>query len=211
MSSKFKVTLKLQGFELQVEGSREDIPLLTKNVGAQLAGMLMPASNMVEGNAPALPPPRGQTFQNTGATTRSPPAPKRGKGHRASAKDRSSSAGGSKEILWQHDANAWGTPLQGWKGPEKAVWLLYVAKQSAAASEMTVGQMVATFDRLFRTAGRLNKGNVARDFKGLNSEPPPKVAMNGSVEPATWYLTDAGNKLAVNLVKQARGEPAANE
>jgi hypothetical protein len=61
MSSKFKITLKLQGFELQVEGSREDIPMLTKNVSAQLAGMLMPATNMVEGHAPVLPPTRGQT------------------------------------------------------------------------------------------------------------------------------------------------------
>jgi hypothetical protein len=98
-----------------------------------------------------------------------------------------------------------GPPLQSWKAPEKALWLLYVANQSAAVTEMTVGQMVVTFDRLFRSSGRLNKGNVARDFKALNSEPPPKVAMNGTVDPATWYLTDAGNKLAQKLVKQARG------
>jgi hypothetical protein len=211
MSSKFKITLKLQGFELQVEGSREDIPMLTKNVSAQLAGMLMPATNMVEGHAPVLPPTRGQSFDNPNTTTPSPAPAKRGKTRRTStAADRKSGAAGSKEILWQHDANAWGTPLQTWKAPEKAVWLLYVANQSAAAAEMTVGQMVATFDRLFRSSGRLNKGNVARDFQALNSEPPPKVAMNGTVDPATWYLTDAGNKLAERLVKQARGETASN-
>jgi hypothetical protein len=157
MSSKFKITLKLQAFELQVEGSRE-----------------------------ALPSTSGQTFDHSNTTTPSPAPAKRGKARRTSpAADRGSGATGSKEILWQHDANAWGTPLQTWKAPEKAIWLLYVANQSVAVTEMTVGQMVVTFDRLFRSSGRLNKGNVARDFKALNSEPPPKVAMNGTVEPAT--------------------------
>jgi hypothetical protein len=94
-----------------------------------------------------------------------------------------------------------------WKAVDKAIWLLYVAKQVGAAEQMTVWQMVTTFDRLFRTAGKLNKGNISRDFAKLNSEPPPKVQMNGAVEPAAWYLTDAGIKIAENLVKAARGEP----
>ncbi len=121
MSSKFKITLKLQGFELQVEGSREDLPMLTKNVSAQLAGMLMPATNMVEGNAPALPSTRGQAFDHPNTTTPSPAPAKRGKARRTSpAADRGSGAAGSKEILWQHDANAWGTPPAELEGAGKS-------------------------------------------------------------------------------------------
>lgn len=206
MSAKFKVTLKLQGLELEVEGSREDIPLLTKNVGAQIAGMLMPATNMVEGKAPALP---GREAIDGVARAVQPPSPTRRTRTRrpASTGDGHTNGKASADIVWEHDANTWGTPLQTWKAVDKAVWLLYVAKQSNAASEMTVPQMVTTFDRLFRTSGRLNRGNIARDFQALNSEPPPKVHTNGTVNPPTWYLTDAGIKHAEKLVLAARGQP----
>jgi hypothetical protein len=69
--------------------------------------------------------------------------------------------------------------------------------------------MVTTFDRLFRTAGKLNVGNIGRDFVKLNAEPPPKVEMNGTVDPNTWYLTDAGIKHTERLVRAARGVPEA--
>ena len=34
--SKFKFKLKLQGLELEMEGAREDIPLMAQNLGNQL-------------------------------------------------------------------------------------------------------------------------------------------------------------------------------
>jgi hypothetical protein len=203
--SKFRVKLKLTGLELEIEGSREDVPLLTSNVAAQLAGALMPAANIAEGKARPLlardPIPATATVVA--------PIPSA----RTSRKRRSNSSGGGDgasndgALIWQHDANTWGNPLLKWKAVEKAIYLLYVAKQIGVADQMTVWQMVQTFERHFRTAGKLNKGNIVRDFKNLNSEPPPKVQMNGSATPAAWYLTDAGIKIAENLVKAARGEP----
>ncbi len=164
---------------------------------------MMPAANIVEGKAtPVLtrdPIPGTATVVDATTPARSP------------RKRRSSSRGNDGEatdaaLVWQHDANIWGNPLQQWKAVEKTVYLLYVAKQAGVAEQMTVWQMVQTFDRLFRTAGKLNKGNITRDFGKLNGEPPPKVQMNGSVQPSAWYLTDAGIKMAENLVKAARGE-----
>jgi len=202
--SKFRVKLKLSGLELEVEGSREDVPLLTNNIAAQLAGMMTPAASIAEGNAtPALmrqPTPVNETIMRPVASART------------SRKRRATSASGEGAandgaLIWQHDANTWGTPLQQWKAVEKVVYLLYVAKQVGVSEQMTVGQMVQTFERHFRTAGKLNKGNIVRDFTNLNSEPPPKVQMNGTAKPAAWYLTDAGVRVAENLVKAARGEP----
>jgi hypothetical protein len=205
--TKFRVKLKLTGLELEVEGSREDVPLLTKSIASQLAGVMMPAANIVEGKATPLLgreaiPGTAQLVQQPAASVRAP------------RKRRAPFSGGdgvqnaaATSIVWQHDADTWGAPQQSWKAVDKTVWLLYVAKQVGATPEMSVMQMVTTFDKLFRTAGRLNKGNIARDFTKLNSEPPPKVQMNGTVDPATWYLTDAGIKHAENLVKAARGEP----
>lgn len=202
--TKFRVKLKLTGLELEVEGSREDVPLLTKNIASQLAGVMMPAASIVEGKATAMlgrdPIPATATVVETTASARSsrkrrPPSGADG----GTATDAA--------LIWQHDANTWGNPLQQWKAVDKSIYLLYVAKQVGAAEQMTVWQMVQTFDRHFRTAGKLNKGNIVRDFTKLNSEPPPKVQMNGTVQPSAWYLTDAGIKMGENLVRAARGEP----
>jgi hypothetical protein len=39
------VKLKLTGLEFELEGSGEDVPLLTKNIASQLAGVLTPAAS----------------------------------------------------------------------------------------------------------------------------------------------------------------------
>jgi len=40
--------MKLQGLELGIEGSREDASLLSQNIGAQVAGLMAPVSNIIE-------------------------------------------------------------------------------------------------------------------------------------------------------------------
>jgi hypothetical protein len=138
--TKFRVKLKLSGLELEIEGSREDVPLLTKSIAAQLAGMITPAASIVEGKA--APMLGRDTIPSSGATVvDAVPA-----ASRTARKRRSSSGGGggaqgggaSAHILWQHDANVWGNPLLTWKAVDKSVWLLYVAKQVGAASKMSV-------------------------------------------------------------------------
>ena len=47
--AKFHVKLKLQGLELEVEGSRDDIPSIRQSLNQQLAGLLEPATDMAEG------------------------------------------------------------------------------------------------------------------------------------------------------------------
>ena len=47
--SKFKVKLKIQGFELEIEGSREDAGLLSQNLGKQMNSILQPMGAIIEG------------------------------------------------------------------------------------------------------------------------------------------------------------------
>ncbi len=42
MNNKFKFKLKITGFEMEVEGSREEVEVITSNIGAQLRGMVQP-------------------------------------------------------------------------------------------------------------------------------------------------------------------------
>lgn len=207
MAAKFKIKLKLQGFELEVEGAREDIPALTQNVGAQLAGLLMPAANMVEGKAPASSasaPDEPRIIEATPVKVAS-----RKRSRRAAVGSSSTpSTASSATIAWKHDANTWGVPKQTWKATDKAIWLMYVANKVGAATEFTANQLSLTFDTMFRTAGKLNRGNIRRDFAAVNSEPPAKIQTNATVTPIAYYLSDAGNKRAEQLVVEARGGPA---
>lgn len=41
--AKFRIRLKLQGLELEVDGEREDIPLISSAVQRQLTGLIQPA------------------------------------------------------------------------------------------------------------------------------------------------------------------------
>lgn len=44
--SKFKFKFKLQGLEIEMEGAKEDIPLMANSLGNHLAGLMQPASEM---------------------------------------------------------------------------------------------------------------------------------------------------------------------
>ena len=108
--SNFKMKLKLTGLELEIEVTREDVPVVTSNVAAQLAGAMMPAANIVEGKARPLLA-RDPIPATTSVVATIPSA-------RTSRKRRSNSSGGGDgaanngALFWQHDALTLGvTPL----------------------------------------------------------------------------------------------------
>lgn len=49
MGSKFKIKFKVEKLELEIEGNREDVPLITQALGQQVSGLLAPASDIVQG------------------------------------------------------------------------------------------------------------------------------------------------------------------
>ena len=46
--AKFRIRLKVQGFELEVDGEREDIPAITAAVQQQLTGLVTPAESIAD-------------------------------------------------------------------------------------------------------------------------------------------------------------------
>src|SRR5437588_13047722 len=77
--AKFKLTLKVTGLELQVEGSREDVSLMTQAVGQQLAGIVTPGAEVIDGQiidttASALPaalaPPKERRTKRRSTSSR---------------------------------------------------------------------------------------------------------------------------------------------
>lgn len=83
--SKFKVSLKIEGFSLDIEGSREDATLISRNIGDQLSAVLAPAGVIVGGNVRT----------NTGYPVQIDAIPSNGSGQKKGRRKQSSTASGS--------------------------------------------------------------------------------------------------------------------
>ncbi|MEL6402439.1 MAG: hypothetical protein AAFR26_25680 [Cyanobacteria bacterium J06626_4] len=204
MSNKFKIELELTGLKLKVEGSRDDVPLMTQAVGQQLSGMLSPAAGIVEGEI--IDSNASNHSNHTGPLTTSKPSRKRNS-RKKSGNSKSDSNKKAEPIDWQHDPIQWGNPQKDWKTADKAIWTLYVVKNVLEISEMTGNQISATFNKHFPEAKEIVTGNVNRDLKrakGSNGK-SALVSQNTTAEPSTWRLTEYGEAYAQSLVSEAKG------
>lgn len=199
--SKFKIRFKLQGLEVDVEGSREDLPHLTQAIGNQLASALSPALDMAGGSA-AEPEMKDITPERLSAV----PAARKVRKRRTSAgASGSSDSAAGVEIDWVHDPAKWGTPSQSWNTADKCVWLLYVADKERGLTELTQAQLTATFNKHFKQSGLIKPFNVSRDLGKRKTGKEALVGENTTRNPSCWFLTENGNKYAVNLVAQQLG------
>jgi hypothetical protein len=203
--AKFHIKMKVQGFELEVDGTRDDLPVLRQALTQQFAGLMGPATDLADGDAA----PRSVLG---GATAAAAAASENGKRARRKARGATDAAGGDgKDVAvdWRHDTATYGSPLQKWKNSQKAIWLLYVGSSAANVPEMSNGTIAATFTKHFRQAGPIRKSNLARDLGLLKvgkNGTPPLVSEDSSKNPPVWYLTDAGVKEAQRLVVEALGQ-----
>jgi hypothetical protein len=204
MAQKFKIKLKVTGFELEVEGSRDDVPLMAQAVGQQMSGLLIPAASIVEGeiveDKNSSPPsiesqlkPRKKKSPRQHSTTSSVQA--------------SNGKSGAIAVDWRHDPSKWGTPQQEWSTANKSIWLLYVVSKEASLTELNGSEIAETFNKHFRQSGAIRTGQVNRDLgqsKGAKGK-PAMIAENTTKRPSGWYLTQEGEKFAQELVTKALG------
>jgi hypothetical protein len=207
--AKFRVKMKLTGFELEIEGSREDVPLIAQNLGQQLGGLLAPATHIVEAEVVQDPPTRASQAENSPPSDstkrrkprRSSPRPPQPSSPNASANETA--------VQWRHDTAKYGSPRQEWGGTNKSLWLLYVAGEETDVKEMSGLKIMHTFNTHFRTSGQLRAHNVNRDLAKLKVSrdgEPPFISEDTTKTPPAWFLTDAGRKAAQKLVDEALGK-----
>lgn len=195
--------LKIQGFELELEGSRDDFPLMTQAIGQQVAGLLAPAAEVVEGefvhdSSPEPAKPTNGTAKNRSTRQRRP---------------RSGSSSSNDEVKveainWRHDPEKWGTPQMKWTVVNKSIWLLYVTEQEAGIKELTEHQIAATFNKHFREAKALYIRHIPRELRKLKATANAPVAEDTMKHPSSWYLTTSGKERARELIKEAGGKGA---
>lgn len=198
--SKFRMKLKLQALELEIEGAREDASLISRNVGQQMATLLKPVDAIID----------GEVTLDKGLSLPSPPQVLNG-GQRRARRRRHAEANAesvsSAVIDFVASPEKYGNPSQQWSTAEKTLWLIYVLKASGKGSEFSTRSIVETFNKHFKQSGTITTGNLNRDLgRAKTNSKPPLVGENTSREPSTWFLTDEGQKKAQTLVAKSLGE-----
>lgn len=187
---KFRIRLKVQGLELEVDGEREDIPAITSAVRRQMTGLIVPAEIMADGHKELGDGSGGDDLEEEG---KSKPRAARKRGGARSVGD----ASGGQAIEFSHDPMKYGNPLQTWSVLDKSIWLLYVVGEITGTKEISGPQIPATFNKYFKTLGRLHPPNVTRDLSRAKGQNPPAV----QEEKGAWFLTAEGERQAKELIK----------
>ena len=186
---KFRIRLKVQGLELEVDGEREDIPAITSAVQQQLSGLVIPAEAMADGHKQLGDGGRG----NGGEEEKS-----KGRGRKRGGASRASTDGvAGQAIEFRHDAAKYGNPLQSWDVTQKSTWLLFVIKGLTDTKEVSGPQLAATFNQYFKPAGKVHPPNVTRELNKAKVQNPAWVGEDKGL----WFLTDEGDRQAQQLIQ----------
>lgn len=203
--SKIKIKFKLQGLELEIEGTKDDVPLIMDGIGQQISGLLQPAATIVG------EPDLDQVSKGVIPASLAPLKPegkKRPNKKKSNNTSNTSSNGASGAIDFINKPEQYGTPRQIWKTSQKAMWILYVVSKETSFTSMTAPQISDTFNKHFRQAGEVRGSNISRDLGKLKvtrgSLPP--VSEDTTQSPSQWFLTEEGEKLIVNQIQEQLSE-----
>jgi hypothetical protein len=199
---KFKMKMKLTGFELEIESERADVPLMAANLGQQFAQMLEPTANIAEGE----PPRKAVSNALPASQVEEKPYNGRGRGRRPNG---TGTKGGSVAVQLTHDEAKWGDPLQSWNPTNKAIWLLHVVEAASGTKELSAGDIAATFNTHFKAFGKVLPANVSRDLKKSKSGAGALFVEDTETSPSKWSLSATGKQEASKLIAAAKSGAAA--
>ena len=199
--SRFKIKFKIQGLELDIEGDRRDVGLISRAVGDQVAGLIAPTNEIVDGipSMKDITPP----IATERKTRRKKPGTNSGNG---------ATAVSTTAIDFKHEPERFGTPTQDWTTAQKAMWLIHVVAELTDRKQITTGLIFETFNKHFKQAGALNRSNAARDLgkaKARVGDSPALVGEDTTKTPGEWYLLAEGTKSVQALINKALGTNSA--
>jgi hypothetical protein len=184
--SKFSVKIKLQGLEIEVEGSQDVAPRIAKQVAEQIGALVKPPMLIEMGKG------------NNGSFESTDDHDEKGK-----SKKKRSSGGGTKssadDVNFTHAPSQHGSPSQDWTTTQKAIWLLCALNSEKPLSGYSIAK---AFNKQFKTAGAINGGNVNKglDKEKLKGATSP-VGADVSDGTTRYYLTNAGKAMGEKLAK----------
>lgn len=191
--SKVKFKFKITGLELEFEGSREDVPMITNAIGNQVQNMLNPPAEILNGEVEVIESTPKSATISTPKKRRKPSKSGSSNGQQVSPKEGAT-------ITWKHDPKKYSSPVQEWKTAQKALWVLYVVSEESNTDELSASVIADIFNREFKRAGTIRGTNISRDFGKLKLG---KDALVGETvgSPSTWFLTEKGKSEVLNLIQ----------
>lgn len=190
--AKFKIRLKVQGLELEVEGERQDIPLISAAVTKQLSSIVEPVEVIAE---------TPKHLGNGSGTADGDAGSRKGSGRRRVARSTGESAA---PVEFRHDSAKFGSPDQSWTVTQKCIWLLNVLQTITGNKEYSAPQLVATYNQQFKAAGKFHPPLLSRELTRAKVLSPAPLGEDKGL----WYLTAEGERQAKDLVAQALSSPA---
>lgn len=182
--NKFKVSFKITGLELQVEGSRDDVGLITNSIGQQFKGLIEPIGSVANGDEKS-----NLAITEDGEFSEYKPKKGKKKAHVSTGKKEKPAP-----IEFKNNSTKYGSPIQGWTTLEKAMWMLYVLRSENNLEELHAREIADTFNTHFKQQGTIRATNVSRDFGNQKAGAKALLGENANVNPAKWYLTEEGVK-----------------
>lgn len=202
MTNKVKFKLKITGFELEMEGTKESTALITSQVSQTLRGLISAPSLDEEPNNE-----NGKNNRVENAEAALVPTSTHSKRKRRQRPGNLSAQAESDVIDFIHEIDKYGMPSIKWSTSTKSLWLLYVVKQIAKKDAMTTKQIIETFNKHFKQAKTV--ANVGRDLGQLKLDTNYYVGEDTTKNPHEWYITESGEKhvqkLIADLKTQANG------
>jgi len=190
--AKFRIRLKLQALELEVDGEREDIPAISSAIQQQFAGLIQPAESVADGHKQIEAPAQVVDVDLTKA---------RSKGRPRSSGRKNADTPAAQPLDFRNDPGKYGNPQQSWNVTDKCVWFLHVLKELDVVGEVTGPQLAATFNNHFKAAGAIHPPLVTRELSKAKVRVPALVGEDKKQDPSLWYLTDEGSRYAQQLVQ----------
>lgn len=186
--SKFTIKVKLQGLEIEVEGTREDAPRIVSQLGKQIGGLLQAPAALASGNGSSVL--EGEVVDD-GAGKKARKTRKTGSGTKLPADD----------LNLAHDPENYGAPQQDWTQAQKALWFLHIVSEQAHVKQQTSYSIAKNFNRYFKASGQINGGNVMKGLEKERLKTPATVNADMADGTAKYFLTTAGTALAGRLAK----------
>lgn len=196
--------MKLQGFELEIEGDRHDASVIGRSIGEQISAIVSPGMNIIDGEI--SPKPSAQVVP---AAAFLEPAKRRAAKRSKPAGAANGETTTTSAVEFRHDPSKYASPSQHWSTSDKAIWLLYVVREVASVAELSNGQLVKTFNTHFRQAKTITHSNVSRDLGKLKTATPSLVGEDNTKTPSVWFLTDEGIRHAQAIIVKAKTPAAA--
>lgn len=189
---KFRLRLKVQALEVEIDGEREDLPAITSAINRQLGGLVEPVEVAANGHKQLGGGDKGQVIDAADLNKKSSSnRSRRGNGAR--------NVEGASPIDFRHDPPKYGNPLQSWNLTEKSIWLLAVLKGISQVNEISGPQIAATFNHYFKQTGRIHPPLVTRELGKARVQNPAPVGEDKGL----YYLTPEGDKQAQKLIQDA--------